>query len=344
MSCLDTFQTTVGLIRPYGPNTRDTRFLLGLLLGLGVFYTILHFTVLSDHGNRFFVEGDPALSNPFIPDNEALCPIWLLMVTTMVMPLVIFLVFHLAVFGNTSVGARVHPRLLVTLTYFALSFLVSMVATQVLKHYEGRLRPDFFAMCNYKGYRTALDNCPRDSGTWWTCAAGYGYNIEKGAPGNFDHCLDQDELSQARSSYPSGHSSMPASNYGFLAFFLFHSFTGAELWHDCCKVVLPTACVFGAVMIAATRPKDYWHNFSDINMGLLIGFTCAIFGGYQWSLHMVKAPLDQNDAEVLNTPATTTDLEASSGQVSQMQRTGLSGQSLSSSDAAASGESELHSE
>ena len=62
------------------------------------------------------------------------------------------------------------------------------------------------------------------------------------------------------------------------------------------------------------------------------------------SLHMVKAPLDQNDAEVLNTPATTTDLEASSGQVSQMQRTGLSGQSLSSSDAAASGESELHSE
>ena len=40
---------------------------------------------------------------------------------------------------------------------------------------------------------------------------------------------------------------------------------GPDLWHDCCKVVLPTACVFGAVMIAATRPKDYWHNFSDVS-------------------------------------------------------------------------------
>ena len=52
------------------------------------------------------------------------------------------------------------------------------------------------------------------------------------------------------------------------------------------------------------------------------------------SLHMVKAPLDQNDAQDLNTPrgTTTTDLEASSGQVG----------SLSSSDAAAEGEPELH--
>lgn len=266
------------------------------MFSIGIFLGIGEFSFMHGYGNRFFVEGDPTLSYPYIEDADVSCPIWLLMVAGLAIPVVIIVGSHLVLFGRTPVGSVVHHRLLITGLYFLMAFLIAILVTQAIKHYEGRLRPDFYAMCNYKNYRTAINNCERGTGTWWTCAEGYGYVIEKGAPGNLIHCLSSEsDIHEARSSYPSGHSSMPAATFGFLAFFFYYAFTGPEVWHSVLKVLLPAASVWGAIMIAATRPRDYWHNFSDINSGLAIGFTSALVCGYRWSLDMVnleKKPLN----------------------------------------------------
>jgi len=35
--------------------------------------------------------------------------------------------------------------------------------------------------------------------------------------------------------------------------------------------------LFVAVVVAGTRPRDYWHNYEDVLAGSAIGFACAFF-------------------------------------------------------------------
>lgn len=34
---------------------------------------------------------------------------------------------------------------------------------------------------------------------------------------------------------------------------------------------------FVAVVVAGTRPRDYWHNYEDVLAGSIIGFASAVF-------------------------------------------------------------------
>lgn len=214
----------------------------------------------------------------------------MLIVVSIGCPLVIIAFFHIVLYGrDLPIGNRVVPRMLITLLWFSLCCLATISVTSVLKSYDGRLRPDFYAMCNYKGYRTVLEMC-RYSSDWTTCVAQYpSYSITPGAPGSFDDCLDRDHLKQSQSSYPSGHSSVSMAGLGFLAYFLYYSLDGTDALSALARMLLPSFCVFGAIMIAASRPRDYWHNFSDINFGMSIGFACMVFSGQMWKNQMVLA-------------------------------------------------------
>lgn len=52
-------------------------------------------------------------------------------------------------------------------------------------------------------------------------------------------------------------------------------------------------------MIASTRPRDYWHNFSDINFGMSIGFMCMIVCGRMWQQQMVSSEVLEGEDEML---------------------------------------------
>eukprot|EP00656_Telonema_subtile_P053922 TRINITY_DN7904_c0_g1_i2.p1 TRINITY_DN7904_c0_g1~~TRINITY_DN7904_c0_g1_i2.p1 ORF type:complete len:174 (-),score=25.69 TRINITY_DN7904_c0_g1_i2:332-853(-) len=143
-----------------------------------------------------------------------------------------------------------------------------------------------------------MDMC-QHSTDWTTCIAQYpSYSITPGAPGNFDNCLDQDMLTKGQHSYPSGHSSLSMAGFGFLAYFLYYSFDGTDFFSGLLRMFLPAACVFGAIMIAASRPHDYWHNYSDINFGMSIGFACFVFSGRCWKRHMVIRPITDAEPKV----------------------------------------------
>eukprot|EP00658_Telonema_sp_P-2_P052720 TRINITY_DN4098_c0_g2_i3.p1 TRINITY_DN4098_c0_g2~~TRINITY_DN4098_c0_g2_i3.p1 ORF type:complete len:228 (+),score=42.98 TRINITY_DN4098_c0_g2_i3:528-1211(+) len=197
---------------------------------------------------------------------------------------------------RASVGRRIVKRLIISLLWLLISFLLAAAVTSIIKVYDGRLRPDFFGMCNYKGYREALAMCEADLSTWRTCMRSH-YNITIGMPGRFEHCRDQSMLHKSQSSYPSGHASTSMAGFGFLAWFLYHSFEGRTFLNVGVRLLAPPVLLLGALLIAASRPHDYWHNFSDVNFGMTIGISSMMFSGTMWKNQMVVETAHELDED-----------------------------------------------
>jgi len=293
----------LGCVRAEGPRQRAVLMLClaTVVMGLVTAIVALGFNTRA----RFFVEGDPTLAFPFIEDSDAIIPSFAVIIIGYFLPMFVVVIFHTFFFRRQfqdcfPIGRQIYNRQLITILWLTLNFLMTVAVTESLKYYDGRNRPDFFAMCNYKGYRTALEQCGGGASpatNWTTCVNNLEpkntvYQITPGAPGKVEDCLDQDKLKESKSSYPSGHSSVSMSGLGFLAFFFYYSFDVPHTkdWKDVVSTLLqmslPALCVFGALMVAATRPRDYWHNFSDINMGISIGFVSMVVCGRCWADQM----------------------------------------------------------
>ena len=102
--------------------------------------------------DQFFLERDPQLAYPAHPSTVSNTH---LVLTGCVLPFV--LIFALAARAHTRVGP---DAAVVWLTHqsFALgnALLVAMGTFNAGKAFVGRLRPNFFAACDYKGYAAAL--------------------------------------------------------------------------------------------------------------------------------------------------------------------------------------------
>jgi len=139
---------------------------------------------------------------------------------------------------------------------------------EFLKAFLGRKRPNFFALCNYKGYRDTFL-----SGNY----THYFAETIPGVRGSISNCLDHSVLSDAQKSFPSGHAGTVFSGFGFLGLFLLYLFNSISEKHNMLKGFISFVVFFVAVFISATRPRDYWHNYEDILAGAVIGFACAVF-------------------------------------------------------------------
>lgn len=67
------------------------------------------------------------------------------------------------------------------------------MVTEFLKVFEGRKRPNFYAMCNYHGYRDALTSGNYDA---------YLAATEPGRPGSMANCLETDIVGLLCISFP----------------------------------------------------------------------------------------------------------------------------------------------
>jgi len=154
---------------------------------------------------------------------------------------------------------------------------IALFITVLLKNFVGRLRPNFFAMCNYKGYRDALSG----NDTLYLSLT------TAGAVGSLDHCWETDiaKIHEAQYSFPSGHASFAFAGLTFLTFFLFHVApryfklmnSKSVIRFLPFKITILLVLFISAAVIAGTRTRDYWHNFDDILAGSVIGFACASF-------------------------------------------------------------------
>ena len=84
---------------------------------------------------------------------------------------------------------------------FASCQLANLSVTETLKVLVGRKRPCFFYLCNYKGYKTAVDSDDYSS---------YDLATTANRPGNIEDCrASDDNTNEAQKSWPSGHASTP---------------------------------------------------------------------------------------------------------------------------------------
>ncbi|KAJ8686984.1 hypothetical protein QAD02_022778 [Eretmocerus hayati] len=135
---------------------------------------------------------------------------------------------------------------------FTLSLGFTGVLTNILKIIVGRPRPDFFYRCFPDGQ----------------------INFE------FECTGDPTVIKDGRKSFPSGHSSLAFSSFGFVALYLagkLHTFSWngkGQSW----KLFLFVLPLSTALAIAVSRTCDYHHHWQDVTfgsaLGLLLSFLC----------------------------------------------------------------------
>jgi len=246
-------------------------------------FSTLIISEVADVHSRFFLEQDPSLSYPYVVvlQGEEVTD------TNLILGSVLTPLFGIAVCQITlALYEKYMDREIkkkytsVFLKYYfkpyifaAQSIVIALFITEIFKKFSGRLRPNFYAYCNYQGYRNA------------TLSGDYSsyYNATQfGRIGNFSNCLDQDAVPDAHESFPSGHSSTIFSGLAPFAYYLWTIFVREaehfESLHGMRKLRIKSLFAgFGlaafccAAYVAATRPRDYFHNYDDILAGCCIG-------------------------------------------------------------------------
>lgn len=163
----------------------------------------------------------------------------------------------------TQMSSRVKPSFIDTHSAACVIFVaigLSEFITQACKIYVGRLRPNFYALCDFD---VELLECK----------------------------ADDIRILEARSSFPSGHSSFSMCGMGVIVWFLLgrvgmgiHSastfpFTGFNQ-----KLCALLSCIplFYSVLIGCSRLVDNWHHPSDVIGGFLIGMICPSISYHLW--------------------------------------------------------------
>lgn len=183
---------------------------------------------------------DPSLQ---LPHKHDVIPSLYLVIFSLLGPLFVFCVFEFP-------GLRSKRALL--LLFFTALFeanLLAVLVTNILKLIIGRPRPYFASVC-----------VEYVSGSDTQCTG------------------DPHSVSEARKSFPSGHSSLAFSAAVFLACYLATKFgmgkatSSARTWKICTVLTPP----FAAALVAASRTVDNHHHYADVLAGSVLGAAIAL--------------------------------------------------------------------
>jgi membrane-associated phospholipid phosphatase len=227
--------------------------------------------------DRFFVERDPTLSFPYEKDlaHGETIPNWLIIIISLPVPL--FLIVSWILFWKYFIKLQVKDSRILDWFLGILAFLeavaMNLALTTFLKNFIGRKRPNFFAMCNYQGYRDALLT---GNYTYY-----HSHTID-GSRGDLSNCLEDDIgiLRDSQYSFPSGHASSIFCALVFLGLLMTITLRNYTTRHVMIKGIFLATYIWTACIIAGTRPRDYWHNFDDILAGAMVGTAMAFTSFY----------------------------------------------------------------
>jgi len=236
-----------------------------------------HFVYQKYPRNRFFIEQDPSLSYPVEKgwSNGEEIPLVLVVILAVPTAMVLLFLFQLLakkLFQELNLKAsELHPKALHPFT-LQLAFIealgMTLAATEFFKAFAGRKRPNFFALCNYKGYLEAITT---NNFTAYLDAT------TAGTPGDIAYCLaSEKDILEAQFSFPSGHASTIWCGMTFVAIYTLYIFHHYSPRNGMSKGILVLLFATTACLVSVTRTRDYWHNFDDILSGGLIGFASAV--------------------------------------------------------------------
>jgi diacylglycerol diphosphate phosphatase/phosphatidate phosphatase len=192
--------------------------------------------------HQLFLLSDTRIQHPHAEIQTV--PVFWLFSYALGVPLVVTLLWNL-------IWRRDMHKAHVTALGLAISIVLTMLLTDVLKNAIGRPRPDL------------LDRCQPDTSASQNELVG------------IDVCTETDHhlLHDGWRSFPSGHSSFSFAGLGWLALF-FASQT--RLFHPRASLLTLLFClapVLGAGLIAISRLEDYRHDVFDVIAGSLLGST-----------------------------------------------------------------------
>ena len=281
----------------------------GVAVALAIFALVVWLNVDSWRSHdQFFVERDPSLSYPYLDStvsNEMLAA----MSTLLPLVCIVLSVSARVKFSPTRVGhapgsaglpgsliedadpksdpvfaSRVDAvrALVFEIICYCQALSLTMITYNACKSFVGRLRPNFFAACDYKGYKHATS-----TGNY----ADYLAATTPGAPGDLTHCrAARADVDEASLSFPSGHAglSFVAATWSTMALIRALSVerhylakTSTDVLRSSNAPVVSAARAAAclpmafAVYVACTRVVDYKHRPADVIAGALIGAAFA---------------------------------------------------------------------
>jgi len=188
---------------------------------------------------------DSSLNNELVTDETIDSS--LLLHSCVTLPLAILILFS---FYGSSLAPKVHV--------IHASFCMGIVAigsseflAQIFKFYVGRLRPNFYALCNFDKEKMQ-------------CQA------------------NGDRIMEGRMSFPSGHSSLSFCGMGILVWFFLGNVcrlgnTRKKIYSSLSMCPWIYSCI-----VATSRLVDNWHHPSDIIAGSILGIFCSTFSYHLW--------------------------------------------------------------
>ncbi|XP_074278790.1 lipid phosphate phosphatase 2-like isoform X2 [Silene latifolia] len=182
------------------------------------------------------------LKYPFHPNT---IPVWSVPIYAVLLPILIFVIRYLK---RKDVHDLHHAVL--GLLY---AVLITGVITDAIKDGVGRPRPNFFYRCFPEGM-DFYDNL-----------------------GNVVCNGDPNDIKEGHKSFPSGHTSWSFAGLGFLSLYLaakIQVFDRRGHVGKLCVVFLP---LLAAALVGVSRVDDYWHHWTDVFTGGLIGLTISFF-------------------------------------------------------------------
>jgi diacylglycerol diphosphate phosphatase/phosphatidate phosphatase len=243
-----------------------------------VFVVFTFLALLPVQSNFALAERDPSHSFPLVQEQ---IPTATLIVICFASPVFLILYFYLVtVFSKKSYESKPTKLFSYFLTTTYLSLSVTILATHILKILISEPRPNFFHMCNYQ--------YARDNSTY------YFLHTRVGDLVNYSNCKgDYYETQNARSSFPSGHSSTAFS----IALSLVYCLQYSEVTAPWCFI--PLLC---AAFIAVTRVMDYYHSILDVTCGTLLGLIIStlIWGPMHQHIHRLnKVSVEKDEGRSL---------------------------------------------
>ncbi|AEE76067.1 Phosphatidic acid phosphatase (PAP2) family protein [Arabidopsis thaliana] len=203
--------------------------------------------------------GPDMLTDLTFPFYEDTIPMWAVPIICILVPICIFIVYY---YYRRDVYDLHHAILGI-----GFSCLVTGVTTDSIKDAVGRPRPNFFYRCFPNG-KPKFHPDTKDV----VC-----HGVKK-------------IIKEGYKSFPSGHTSWSFAGLTFLAWYLSGKIKVFDRRGHVAKLCLVFLPILISILIGISRVDDYWHHWTDVFAGAIIGIFVASFS----YLHFFPYPYDEN--------------------------------------------------
>jgi membrane-associated phospholipid phosphatase len=278
--------------------------IIQLLISIGfVIYAIL----LTNHDVIFkqpIFEKDPTISYPDIKEKFTFNT---LIIISICIPSC-FAILNIAkiIYKNKDDISKDPVKKIMLLTFWHIigvsqTLLMSLAVSNTIRILVGKLRPNFFATCNYHNYTYALN-----SGNYTE----YDEKTATGHIGNLENCLNNNYM-DGFNSFPSIHSTLSFASLTY-SYILMTELLDNDVisekhgaWYSPYSII-SFANIYLAGYISLTRIQDYKESIVDVLIGIFIGIISAYIAKKNYEFYTSKEVSKELTLQFTQTNATET--------------------------------------